>query len=62
MNRTSLLSISLLAGLYATASNAQEDITGPNLTAPVTVQVDALGVELLGIFLEHPLFDIHFLK
>ncbi|MEM1410837.1 MAG: penicillin acylase family protein [Pseudomonadota bacterium] len=44
MKLTPLLSVSILAGLYAGAATAQDNITGPSLSAPVTVQIDALGI------------------
>ena len=44
MKLTSLLSLSILTSLCAMNTSAQTTITGPSLTAPVTVQIDALGI------------------
>lgn len=45
MNKlATILPISLLAGALGAAAQAQDDITGPGLDGPVTVQIDALGI------------------
>jgi len=44
MKKLPLLTLSILAATAAMSVSAQDDITAPGLSAPVTVQVDALGI------------------
>lgn len=44
MKRTPLLTLAVLAGLYAGTSSAQDALSAPSLSAPVTVQIDELGI------------------